>query len=63
MKERNKIIAPKPNSLNESERLEMAKLLLKAGFTVRTGTEKQGNKSVSFVEYWEEVDKNPRGVI
>ena len=54
MKGRNKIVAPKTNSLNEQERLEMAKLLLKAGFTVRTGTEKQGNRTVSFVEYWNE---------
>lgn len=55
MKDRNKIIAPKANSLNEQERLEIARLLLKAGFSVRVGNEKQGNRTVSFVEYW--VDK------
>ena len=54
MQERNKIIAPKANSLNEQERLEIAKLLLKSGFTVRVGSEKQGNRTVSFVEYWQE---------
>ena len=54
MKGRNKIIAPKSNSLNEAERLEIARLLLKAGFSVRLGTEKQGTRTVSFVEYWEE---------
>lgn len=54
MKNRNKIIAPKANSLNEQERLEIARLLLKAGFSVRVGNEKQGNRTVSFVEYWEE---------
>lgn len=27
--------------------------LARNGYTVRQGREKQGNKSVSFVEYWE----------
>ena len=54
MKNRNKIIALKANSLNEQERLEIARLLLKAGFSVRVGNEKQGNRTVSFVEYWQE---------
>lgn len=54
MKDKKRIIAPKPNSLNEAERLEIARLLLKAGFSVRLGSEKQGTRSASFIEYWEE---------
>jgi hypothetical protein len=54
MNVKNKIIAPKPNSLNDNERLDIARLLLKAGFTVRIGKEKHGNSTVSVIEYWEE---------
>jgi len=52
--ERNKIIAPKTNSLNDVERLEIARLLIKAGFCVRIAKEKRGNGTVTVVEYWEE---------
>ena len=50
-----KIYAQKNGSLNEVERLELAKLLVKAGYTVRLGKEKQGNKAtnVFYVEYEE----------
>lgn len=63
--EKNKIIAPKQNSLNDNERLEIARLLLKAGFTVRIGKEKRGNSTVSVIEFWEEkiIDKKERSVI
>ena len=36
--------------LTDSDRLELAKLLLKAGYTVRIRTEKQGNKNVKVIE-------------
>lgn len=50
-----KIYSVKPNSLNEADRLELARLLVKAGYTVRIGSEKQPGKSASvhFVEYME----------
>ncbi len=52
--EKIKIIAPKHNGLNEAERLELGKLLIKAGFTVRLGSETKNGKTVYFVEFWEE---------
>ena len=49
-----KIKAQKGSSLNEAERLEMARLLVKAGYTVRIVKEKDGNKTVSYaIEYSE----------
>ena len=53
--EKIKIIAPRNNGLNEAERLELGRLLMKAGFTVRVDSEKGNNgRTVYFVEYWEE---------
>ena len=52
--EKIKIIAPKHNGLNEVERLELARLLIKAGFTVRIGSETKNNRTIYFVEYWKE---------
>ena len=51
--EKIKIILPKYNGLNEADRLELGRLLIKAGFTVRLGSEKRNNKTVYFVEFWE----------
>lgn len=49
-----KIYSLKPNMLNEADRLELATLLIKAGYTVRIGREKssQGKPTanVIFVE-------------
>ena len=52
--EKIKIIAPRNNGLNEAERLELGKLLMKAGFTVRVGSENKNGRTVYFVEFWEE---------
>ena len=52
--ERTRITPPKYNSLNDSEKLEIARLLIKAGYTVRIVKEKKGNSTVSAIEYWEE---------
>ena len=52
--EKIKIIAPRNNGLNEAERLELGKLLIKAGFTVRVGSETKNGRTVYFVEFWEE---------
>lgn len=54
--ERNKIIPPKKNSLSEEDRLKLATLLIKAGFTVRVDKEKNGNTTSYYVEYWEEKE-------
>ena len=52
MKQR--IYLQKNQSLREEEWLEMARLLIKAGYTVRIGKEKPEGKSqaVKFIEYW-----------
>lgn len=49
-------IQPQKNgSLSEPERLEIARLLIKAGYTVRVGKEKPANKPngayVAYIEY------------
>ena len=54
MKEKHKIIPPKANSLNDAERLEIARLLIKAGYAVRIGKAKIGNSTVTVIEYWDE---------
>lgn len=50
-----KIYSLKNGSLNEADRLEIAKLLIKAGYTVRIGSETpQGSKTKKhFVEFSE----------
>lgn len=53
-----KIKPQKHNALNEQDRLELARLLIKAGYKVSIGTEKNGNKAaVPYVEY-EEVKRD-----
>ncbi|MCC0634558.1 resolvase [Clostridioides sp. ZZV14-6154] len=47
-----KIYAQKNGSLNDADRLEIARLLIKAGYTVRLDKEKENNKSISCVEYF-----------
>jgi hypothetical protein len=49
---RQRIIPVAP--FNHEKRLELAKLLIEAGFTVREGKDKVDGKTVYFVEYWEE---------
>ena len=54
-----KIYSLKNGSLNEAERLELARLLIKAGYTVRVGSEAppsnpKGTKR-HFVEYTEQA--------
>ncbi len=57
-KERQRIYNVKEKGLGEQERLDLARLLIKAGYTVRIGREKLAGKStwVYFVEYWEEEE-------
>ena len=52
-----KIYALKSGSLNELERLEIAKLLIKAGYTVRLGKEKANGKSSSYIHYVEYLNE------
>lgn len=52
--ERQKIAAS-----NSEDRTTIATILIKNGYTVRFGREKQGNKVVCFVEYWRESDAVP----
>lgn len=53
-----KITEQKNGRWNEEDRLELAKILLKAGYTVRIGKEKPPGKStnVIYVEYLEDED-------
>ena len=53
-----RIYPQKAGALNEAERLEIAKLLIKAGYAVKIGIEKTKNKNVYFIEYWDEQTKN-----
>lgn len=48
-----KIYPLKNGSLNEADRLEIARLLIKAGYTVRIGKEKTvgKNTNVIFIEF------------
>ena len=48
-----KIYSLKNGSLNEADRLEIARLLIKAGYTVRIGKEKAvgKNTNIIFVEF------------
>ena len=47
-----KIFEQNNGRLNEDERLELARLLLKAGYTVRVGREKlPGKRSNVYLEY------------
>ena len=53
-----KIKPQKYNALNEQDRLDLARVLIQAGYKVSIGTEKNGNKAaVHYVEY-EEVKRD-----
>lgn len=54
--ERYKIKSVKKNTLNETDRLDLARLLIKAGYCVRIVKEKKENSTTTenVVEYWEE---------
>ncbi|WP_131026563.1 resolvase [Clostridioides difficile] len=47
-----RIYAQRSGSLNDADRLEIARLLIKASYTVRLDKEKENNKSISCVEYF-----------
>ena len=51
---RTRITTPRANGLNEAERLELARLLVKAGFCVKVGHEEKNGRKIFYVEYWEE---------
>ena len=50
MPETIKITNQRGGKLLDADRLELARLLVKAGYTVRIGAAKDGNKQVTFVE-------------
>ena len=52
MPEHQTIIPQKGGSLNDQERLEICRLLIKAGYTVKITTVKVGNTSARAIEYW-----------
>ena len=59
-----RIYAQKPNSLNETDRLKLAELLIKAGYTVRISREKPNGKKngayIYFIEYWSDENEQNR---
>lgn len=50
---RHRLFIPSP-----ADRLAIVPILVKAGYCVREGKEKQGSKSAFFIEYWIEGAKN-----
>lgn len=58
MQQRNRIIAPKSARFSEEKRHQLANLLVMAGFCVKCGDFKEKNKTVYYVEYWEESDND-----
>lgn len=60
MANRQRIYSSKDKSLNEQERLELARLLIKAGYIVKVGKEKPEGKPnaayVHYVEYWKDEE-------
>lgn len=51
---RQRIYPSKNGTFNAEDRQNLASLLIKAGYSVRIGKDKQKNTSVYFVEFWEE---------
>lgn len=49
-----KISNQNATGLTDADRLELARLLIKAGYTVRIGREKQGSKTIAFIETMED---------
>lgn len=56
---RKRIYSVKNNALNEQDRLSLANLLIKAGYTVKIGIEKKPSSKVNvkFVEFWEDENE------
>lgn len=50
--EKRTIEAQKGFTLNENERLQIASLLIKAGYSVKIAKVKQDGKSAICIEYW-----------
>ena len=53
---RTRIYILKGRSLTETERLDLCRLLIKAGYAARIGKEKQQGKQTyeHFIEFWED---------
>ena len=56
---RQRIYILKGRSLSETEKLDLCRLLIKAGYSVRLGKAKQQGKNTyeHFIEYWKEDEK------
>lgn len=51
---RKRIYPSKNNAWKDEDRMNIAIALLKGGYSVRIASEKQGSRTVYFIEYWEE---------
>ena len=51
-----RIYAQKGHILSEAERLELGRLLLKAGYITVMGKEKQGSMTRHYVEFYQKVE-------
>ena len=56
MGKRTRIVPPKNTRFSEEKRHQLASLLIQAGFAVKCGSCKDKNKTVYYVEFWEEDD-------
>ena len=54
---KSRIYSQKSGALSENDRLELARLLVKAGYTVRIGKEKQPGKSSNTYSYFVEFSE------
>lgn len=54
--ERKRIYVLKGRTLTDAERLELCRLLIKAGYAAKLGKEKQSGKQTyeHFIEFWED---------
>ena len=54
MDKKQRIYPAKGSSWNAEDRLNIATLLIKAGYSVRIGKEKIKSSIIYFIEFWEE---------
>lgn len=54
--DKHKIYPQKGCTVTHADKIELASLLIKMGYTVRLGKEKKGSSTTTFVEYWEEKE-------
>lgn len=54
--DKHRIYTQKGSAATHADKIALASLLVKTGYTVRLGKEKKGSSTTTFVEYWEEKE-------